>query len=154
MMMIMTTTITTTIIMIFGVDSRVAPSQWETALLYNDASHWLSTSLESALDINNSNYNNNDNNNNNDYNNNRRPVIKGCNYDIAWRALSRAEFCHMKVLLQKSTVMKTIRHKSRLWTQEWVESTPQKYILLIWLMIYGWGHEGAAVLLPGFAINW
>ena len=31
-------------------DSRFAPSQWETALLCNDISHWLGTSLESALD--------------------------------------------------------------------------------------------------------
>ena len=30
-------------------DSRFAPSQWETALLCNDVSHWLGTSLESAL---------------------------------------------------------------------------------------------------------
>ena len=30
-------------------DSRLAPSQWETALLCNDVSHWLGTSLESAL---------------------------------------------------------------------------------------------------------
>ena len=29
--------------------SRFAPSQWETALLYNDVSHWLGASLESAL---------------------------------------------------------------------------------------------------------
>ena len=29
--------------------SRFAPSQWETALLCNDISHWLSESLESAL---------------------------------------------------------------------------------------------------------
>ena len=27
-------------------DSRLAPSQWETALLCNDVSHWLSASLE------------------------------------------------------------------------------------------------------------
>ena len=31
------------------VDSRFAPSQWETALLCNDVSHWLGASLESAL---------------------------------------------------------------------------------------------------------
>ena len=31
------------------VDSRFEPSQWETALLCNDVSHWLGTSLESAL---------------------------------------------------------------------------------------------------------
>ena len=30
-------------------DSRFAPSQWETALLRNDVSHWLGASLESAL---------------------------------------------------------------------------------------------------------
>ena len=30
-------------------DSRFAPSQWETALLYNDVSHRLGTSLESDL---------------------------------------------------------------------------------------------------------
>ena len=30
-------------------DSRLAPSQWETALLCNDASHWLGANLESAL---------------------------------------------------------------------------------------------------------
>ena len=30
-------------------DSGLAPSQWETALLCNDISHWLRTSLESAL---------------------------------------------------------------------------------------------------------
>ena len=29
--------------------SRFAPSQWETALLCNDVSHWLGASLESAL---------------------------------------------------------------------------------------------------------
>ena len=29
-------------------DSRFAPSQWETALLCNDISHWLGASLESA----------------------------------------------------------------------------------------------------------
>ena len=32
-------------------DSRFAPSQWETALLCNNASHWLDTNLESALGI-------------------------------------------------------------------------------------------------------
>ena len=31
------------------VDSRFAPSQWETALFCNDVSHWLGTNLESAL---------------------------------------------------------------------------------------------------------
>ena len=30
-------------------DSRFGPCQWETALLCNDASHWLGASLESAL---------------------------------------------------------------------------------------------------------
>ena len=30
-------------------DSRFAPSQWETALLCNDVSHWLGTNLELAL---------------------------------------------------------------------------------------------------------
>ena len=30
-------------------DSMFAPSQWETALLCNDVSHWLSANLESAL---------------------------------------------------------------------------------------------------------
>ena len=30
-------------------DSRFAPSQWETALLSNDISHWLGANLESAL---------------------------------------------------------------------------------------------------------
>ena len=30
-------------------DSRFAPSQWETALLCNDVSHWLGVSLESVL---------------------------------------------------------------------------------------------------------
>ena len=33
-----------------GSDSRLVPSQWETALLCNDVSHWLGASLESALD--------------------------------------------------------------------------------------------------------
>ena len=32
-------------------DSRFAPSQWTTALLCNDISHWLGASLESALVI-------------------------------------------------------------------------------------------------------
>ena len=31
------------------VDSRFAPSQWETALLCNDVSHWLGANLKSAL---------------------------------------------------------------------------------------------------------
>ena len=30
-------------------DSKLAPSQWEMALLCNDISHWLGASLESAL---------------------------------------------------------------------------------------------------------
>ena len=30
-------------------DSRFAPSQWETALLCNDVSHWLGVGLESAM---------------------------------------------------------------------------------------------------------
>ena len=30
-------------------DSRFASSQWETALLCNDVSHWLDANLESAL---------------------------------------------------------------------------------------------------------
>ena len=33
---------------ILRADSRFAPSQWETALLCNNASHWLGASLESA----------------------------------------------------------------------------------------------------------
>ena len=33
----------------YRADSRFAPSQWETALLCNDVSHWLGASLESAL---------------------------------------------------------------------------------------------------------
>ena len=33
----------------YRADSRFVPSQWETALLCNDISHWLGTSLESAL---------------------------------------------------------------------------------------------------------
>ena len=33
-------------------DSRFAPGQWETALLFNDASHWLGASLKSALLLN------------------------------------------------------------------------------------------------------
>ena len=32
-----------------GADSRLAPSQWETALLCNDVSHWLGANLDSAL---------------------------------------------------------------------------------------------------------
>ena len=30
-------------------DSRIAPTQWETALLCNDVSHWLGANLESTL---------------------------------------------------------------------------------------------------------
>ena len=37
------------IIHVYRADSRFAPSQWETSLLCNDVSHWLSASLESAL---------------------------------------------------------------------------------------------------------
>ena len=33
----------------YRADSRFAPSQWETALLCNNVSHWLGTSLESNL---------------------------------------------------------------------------------------------------------
>ena len=33
----------------YMVDTRCAPSQWETALLCNDVSHWLGANLESAL---------------------------------------------------------------------------------------------------------
>ena len=36
----------------FRVDSRLAPSQWETSLQSNAVSHWLGANLESALDIN------------------------------------------------------------------------------------------------------
>ena len=36
--------------MILRADSRFAPSQWETALLCNDISHWLGANLESVLD--------------------------------------------------------------------------------------------------------
>ena len=36
---------------IYMADSRFASSQWETALLCNDVSHWLGASLESALYI-------------------------------------------------------------------------------------------------------
>ena len=32
-------------------DFRFAPSQWETALLCNDVSHWLGATLESALHL-------------------------------------------------------------------------------------------------------
>ena len=32
----------------YWADSRFVPSQWETALLCNDVSHWLGVSLESA----------------------------------------------------------------------------------------------------------
>ena len=37
------------VIILQGCDSKLAPSQWETGLLCNDVSHWLGTSLESAL---------------------------------------------------------------------------------------------------------
>ena len=33
----------------YRADSRLAPSQWETALLCNDVSHWLGTNLKSTL---------------------------------------------------------------------------------------------------------
>ena len=36
-------------ICIFRADSRFVPSQWEMALLSNNVTHWLGTSLESAL---------------------------------------------------------------------------------------------------------
>ena len=37
---------------IYGADSRFAPGQWETALLYNDVSHWpLGANLASALHL-------------------------------------------------------------------------------------------------------
>ena len=36
---------------IYKADYRFAPSQWETALLCNDFSHWLGANLESVLDI-------------------------------------------------------------------------------------------------------
>ena len=36
----------------YRADSRFVPSQWETALLCNDVSHWPGTSLESALNYN------------------------------------------------------------------------------------------------------
>ena len=35
--------------MYYRADSRFASSQWETALLYNDVSHWLGANLESAM---------------------------------------------------------------------------------------------------------
>ena len=35
--------------LISSADSRLAPSQWETALLCNDVSHWLGAIFESAL---------------------------------------------------------------------------------------------------------
>ena len=35
----------------YRTDSRFALSQWETALLCNDVSHWLGASLESALQV-------------------------------------------------------------------------------------------------------
>ena len=40
-----------TTVVVCRADSRSAPSQWETALLCNDVSHWLVASLESALDM-------------------------------------------------------------------------------------------------------
>ena len=36
-------------ILLLRTDFRFVPSQWETVLLCNDVSHWLGTSLESAL---------------------------------------------------------------------------------------------------------
>ena len=39
------------ILMIIRADSRFAPTQWETAWLYNEDSHWLGESLESVLII-------------------------------------------------------------------------------------------------------
>ena len=36
---------------VYWADSRFVPSQWETALLCNDVSHWLGASLESVLSI-------------------------------------------------------------------------------------------------------
>ena len=41
----------TFVIYIYRADSRFAPSQWETTLLCNDVSHWLGTSIESAIYI-------------------------------------------------------------------------------------------------------
>ena len=41
--------VTTSLIGWVQADSRLAPSKWETALLRNDVSHWLGSSLESAL---------------------------------------------------------------------------------------------------------
>ena len=35
--------------LVYRADSRFAPSQWETALLCNDVSHWLGARVESAL---------------------------------------------------------------------------------------------------------
>ena len=35
----------------YRADSKLAPSQWETALLCNDVSHWLGANLELALCI-------------------------------------------------------------------------------------------------------
>ena len=35
----------------YRADSRFAPSQWETALLCNDVSHWLNTSLKHTMDM-------------------------------------------------------------------------------------------------------
>ena len=36
---------------LLGADSRFAPSQWETALLRNDVSHWLGANQEPALPL-------------------------------------------------------------------------------------------------------
>ena len=38
-----------TLVSYYKADSRLAPSQWETALLCNDVFHWLDASLEWAL---------------------------------------------------------------------------------------------------------
>ena len=35
--------------MVYMADSSFAPSQWETALLCNDVSHWLGANLKSAV---------------------------------------------------------------------------------------------------------
>ena len=37
--------------LVYRADSRFAPSQWETALLCNDVSHWLGAYIESALGV-------------------------------------------------------------------------------------------------------
>ena len=41
----------TLVLFYFWADSRFASSQWETALLGNDVSHWLGASLDSALHL-------------------------------------------------------------------------------------------------------